>query len=75
MKRLLRTISKWLGFSKKNEFNTECKPVRRYNNEKKFYEKNKLLPKDFNSVQNLHSIYNGGVGVYRDSRGRFSSIK
>ena len=30
---------------------------------------------NFNFIQNLHSKYNKGVGVYRDKNGRFTSIK
>jgi len=30
--------------------------------------------KDYNLLQNLSKKYNGGLGVYRDTKGRFTSI-
>jgi|TARA_R110000744_G_scaffold380108_3_gene499803 hypothetical protein len=87
MKRLFTNFAKWLGFfnSKTVTTSTEKKVIKSNSTDifkgrtkewdSKIETKKKRLPNNANDIQKLDRKFNNSQSVYRDSKGRYASLK
>ena len=76
MKKLIFKIASWFGFIKSINVETIKKQnVAQEDKTKKSISRTpEIVLKNHNNKQNLSSKYNSGEGVYRDVKGRFTSL-
>jgi len=77
MKKLILKIESWFGFIK----NINVETIKKQNDvaqevktKKSIFHISEILFKNHNNKQNLSLKYNSGQGVYRDLKGRFTSL-
>tara|TARA_B110000977_G_C11086282_1_gene494856 strand:+ start:4696 stop:4941 length:246 start_codon:yes stop_codon:yes gene_type:complete len=76
MKKLIFKIASWFGFIKSINVETIKKQnvAQKVKTKKSISHTPEIVLKNHNNKQNLSSKYNSGEGVYRDVKGRFTSL-
>jgi hypothetical protein len=76
MKKLIFKIASWFGFIKSINVETIKKQnvAQEVKTKKSISRTPEIVLKNHNNKQNLSSKYNSGEGVYRDVKGRFTSL-